>query len=76
MSLAPKKLSAADDFIPKLIPSDTSFAKPETAIPINSPPSPAIGPPLKSFSYLTFPIIEKENLCENRTERRTYKGRK
>lgn len=44
--LAPKKFKAADDLIPKLIPSDISLPKPETAIAINSPPSPTIGPPL------------------------------
>ena len=41
-----KKVSAADDLIPKFIPSVWSLAKPETAIAIRSPFSLIIGPPL------------------------------
>ena len=49
ISLAIKKFTADDDLIPKLIPSDISLAKPETAIATNSPPSPTIGPPLLHY---------------------------
>jgi hypothetical protein len=40
-----KKATTDKDLIPKLIPSDLSFARPATAIPINSPVSSTIGPP-------------------------------
>jgi hypothetical protein len=51
-----KNNSAADDLIPKFIPSVWSLAKPDTAIAIRSPFSLIIGPPL-------FPGLIGASIC-------------